>query len=166
MEEIWKPIPDTDGKYEVSNLGRVRSVERKRKPMKPQSQPYQSDGKPYIVLQGNGKRRTVYLAKLVAEAFVDNPWSYKFVREIDGDVMNCRADNLEWTSRRRNTIIVPYRDSSIRCRCIELDRICDTLSEMAQVLGVSTALVSNAVKHGRKIKRKYTVVPLGKRVKE
>ena len=161
MQEIWKPIEAVDGKYEVSNLGQVRSVARK-KPLVFQHYPYMSNGRPFIVIQGCGMRKAMFVSRLVAEAFVENPLGFNYVNEKDGDIMNCRADNLEWTPTSKKVQLVSFKDSAIRCRCIELDRICDTMSEMAQVLGVSNTTVSNAIRFGRKIKKKYTVVALGK----
>ena len=101
--EIWKPIEGTDGKYEVSNTGKVRSLNykntRKTVELKPAPDP-----KGYIktMILVNGKYKTVKLHRLVAKAFVPNPDSKPQVNHKDGDKRNNAADNLEWITNIDN----------------------------------------------------------------
>ena len=110
-EEIWKPIVDYEGYYEVSNLGRVRSVDR-YVPRKNQSPQY-FEGKilkPAINPAGyawvrisNG--RTVKMCRihrLVAEAFIPNPNNYPIINHKDENKQNNSIDNLEWCTYSYN----------------------------------------------------------------
>jgi hypothetical protein len=51
----------------------------------------------------NGKRKSVRIHRLVAEAFLDNPYNLPVVNHIDGNKHNNAVDNLEWVSHRENT---------------------------------------------------------------
>lgn len=120
MEEVWKPIKGYEELYEVSNMGRVRSlthtktvrrgeltyeVEMKGKTLKPSARRHGYLG---VMLYGKGGHPTrgfksVSVHTLVATAFVENPHGYKEVNHKDEDKTNNRADNLEWCDRKYNT---------------------------------------------------------------
>ena len=101
--EEWKPIAETDGKYLISNYGRLKSYCRYRaiivKPYSNQYGYYRAD------IRRNGNRVTALIHRLVANAFVinDNPKDNDTVDHIDGDKHNNRASNLRWLSRSENT---------------------------------------------------------------
>ena len=69
MTEIWKDVKDYEGLYQVSNLGRVKSI-RKNKILSPK---HNWDGYLRIQLWRNNKNRYVSIHRLVAEAFIQNP---------------------------------------------------------------------------------------------
>ena len=85
--------------YRVSNMGRVMSdYGQGCREITPQVSNY---GQKLVFLTGkasSGEQSTEMLSLLVARAFVPNPNGYKFINFKDGDSMNCRADNLEWTA--------------------------------------------------------------------
>lgn len=103
MEEIWKDVPRYEGLYEVSNLGKVRSVTRryidkKGRPsciysriIKVQSSDKSND---FVVLCKDTKYKNLYLSSIVAEAFLDVPEGCP-VNHINGDRHNNSASNLE-----------------------------------------------------------------------
>lgn len=112
MNEIWKPIPGYEGKYDVSNLGRVRSLDRSvwchgnvkaghfcKKPGCVLRPAFASTGYPCVVL---GRRNTQNLHVLVALTFIGPIPTGCEVRHKDGDRSNPRADNLCYGTRKEN----------------------------------------------------------------
>lgn len=108
-EELWKDIKGYEGLYQVSNLGKVRSLDSEVKcyPMerKPYTQlrkgkilkPYpQSIGYMTVTLYKDGIGKSWYVHILVAIAFLKNPMKYKIVTFKDGDIYNITPDNLRW----------------------------------------------------------------------
>ena len=98
MTEIWKDIVGYEGLYQVSNLGRVKSVKRN----KILSQKHNWDGYLRIQLWRNNKNKYVSIHRLVAEAFIENPNKKPFINHIDGNKQNNNVDNLEWCTQKEN----------------------------------------------------------------
>ena len=121
MEEIWKPVVGFESRYEVSNLGRIRSLPHETLICREKGKPYylQKAGKEIIPqprqhgylsvwLYGNGgnngragKQYSVH--RIVAEAFVPNPNGYAEVNHINEDKTDNTACNLEWCSHIQNS---------------------------------------------------------------
>lgn len=70
MDEIWKDISGYEGKYQISNLGRVKSLKHRNKDkiLKPL---VKEKGYIRVHLTSNGKNEWIYVHRLVAEAFID-----------------------------------------------------------------------------------------------
>ena len=107
MEEVWKSIDGYDGRYEVSNLGRVRSLEFRNnqttfnriKIMKATD-----NGHGYLIvsLREGGRRKNHYVHRLVAEAFIPNPDNLPVIDHIDHNRSNNVATNLQWITQGDN----------------------------------------------------------------
>jgi hypothetical protein len=110
--EEWRPVTvaDLGDFYEVSNLGRVRSLDRLRmgpgglqrcdgKILRPR---INKVGYPQVNLFREGRCKTINVHRLVALAFVPNPNRFPVVNHIDGVKANPVAVNLEWTTDRLN----------------------------------------------------------------
>lgn len=113
MGETWREISGYEGLYEVSDLGRVRSLDRtcghrwggvavKRGMIR--AQPLDKDGYPHVVLSREGRLSTKKVHRLVAQHFVANPEGHTEINHRDSNKANARADNLEWCSRRENQV--------------------------------------------------------------
>lgn len=104
MDEIWKPIPDYESLYEVSNLGNVKSLNYNHtgKP-KQLSKKKHSSGYMTVTLCKGSTHKNMSIHRLVANAFVENENNLPCVNHIDGDKSNNASFNLEWVSYSQNT---------------------------------------------------------------
>ena len=117
--EIWKPISGYKGYYEVSNLGRVRSVtrmiERTNPRMSNQKNLYTYKGKltPFWItkkgycrcsLNIDGIKKNHLVHQLVARAFINNPQNKEQVNHINCVKTDNRIENLEWVTNYENYI--------------------------------------------------------------
>lgn len=108
MEE-WKDIPGYEGSYQISNLGRVRTLTRKitnNHVLQGQivNPILQHSGYLHVGLWKGGKCSQRRVHRLVAEAFVDNPENKPTVNHLNEDKTDNRACNLEWATYRENTV--------------------------------------------------------------
>lgn len=112
--EIWKPIAGYEGRYEVSNHGRVRSLDRVIEQMGARGElvrvRYRGKIlKPAVctnlylrVFLGAGQANCFLVHRLVAKAFVENPNNYPEINHRDGVRSNNVPDNLQWVTRSIN----------------------------------------------------------------
>lgn len=99
--EEWRDIKSYEGIYQVSNLGRVRSLNYRRTGKKKIIQPIiLASGYVVVNLYKNNKHSMQYIHRLVAEAFIVNKSNE--VNHIDEDKSNNNANNLEWCTREYN----------------------------------------------------------------
>lgn len=92
MEETWKDIKDYEGMYQVSNLGRVKSL-KKNIILKMNKC---SSGYYNVSFWKNGKEKKKLIHRLVAEAFLDNPDNLPVINHKDENKTNNSVENLEW----------------------------------------------------------------------
>lgn len=97
-----------DGKYEVTEDGRIFSNVGKRKEMKGK---ITRCGYRMVILTVNGKKLCQSIHRLVAEAFIPNPNNLPEVNHVDGNKLNNRVDNLEWVTKKQN--LVHARDNGL-----------------------------------------------------
>ena len=111
MEEIWKDIEGWDGIYQVSNLGRVKSLSRmlsntkgvfmsKERILKHGKD---KNGYHRVNLYYNNRYTTFPIHRLVAIAFIPNPSNYPMVNHKDENKDNNCVSNLEWCTSKYNT---------------------------------------------------------------
>ena len=107
--EIWKDIPGYEGLYQVSSLGRVKSLDRLIKGkyilkgiiLKPS---YGGNKYPSVNFWIDKKYKTFTIHRLVAVSFIENPKNLKFVNHINGNKYDFNISNLEWCTHKQNMI--------------------------------------------------------------
>jgi hypothetical protein len=115
MIEEWKEIPGTEGLYEASTLGRIRSLDRvvrkmnrwgfigKLKKKGRVLSPWRdSNGYEVVYLAYPGRREAVNVHRLVAMAFLEDSGAGLDTNHKDGIKTNNRPENLEWCTRKEN----------------------------------------------------------------
>lgn len=146
--EIWKDCKGYEGKYQVSNQGRVWSVAK---------QTYMT---PYLENSGyyslhlkakNGKSKKEYIHRLVALAFKDNPHNYPEVHHIDANPLNNCADNLEWITHQSNLNQKERLEKiSKKIKCIETGECFNSIKEAAAAKKISAGHIGEVCKGKRK----------------
>lgn len=175
MAERWEDIEGYEGMYQVSNHGRVRSLDRMVK--------RRMNGKEFMVnrsgsimslsprpngylrieLNKNGKRETFSVHRLVALHFIANSQNKREVNHIDGDKENNHVNNLEWTTRSENELhayesgikeTIKGEDNG-KSKLSETDVIeirnayrlgCFTYSELANAYGITKGTVGPIIR--------------------
>lgn len=119
-KEIWKDVVGYEGYYQVSNLGRVRSVDRIVKGCFGSTQHKKSiilspaintAGYYSVALVRNAKSKSYRVHRLVAEAFLPNPNSLPVINHKDENKLNNSVENLEWCTYSYNTT---YNNSMLK----------------------------------------------------
>lgn len=157
MKEEWREVYGFDHLYEISNLGKLRT---KFAGKRGYTKDYRyieprDNGNGYLRfnLKCNGKQRTTYAHRLVAEYFVDNPCGYTEINHIDENKKNNCADNLEWCTHAYNSnygtkLERAARFSRKKIKCIETGQIYGSLEEASRAMNVVKGSISNCL-HGR-----------------
>lgn len=106
---MWKSVKGYATLYEVNEFGQVRSLKQWN------GHKYIKRGSPYILKQSNtttgykkveltkdGKKKSFKVHRLVAEAFIDNPYHKPNINHKDGNKKNNNVTNLEWVTQKEN----------------------------------------------------------------
>lgn len=183
-QEIWRPIREYEGLYEVSNKGRVRSLDRYvtavRTKYRPGTYTYKQKGvimKPIfqngyyqVPLCKGGVSINHLIHRLVATAFLPNPENHPIINHIDCNGLNNNVENLEWCTYKHNAewCVECGRHSSpteaflesnkIKVYCPELDKEFSSVNEAKRELNLHSDYITACLRNkGRKSKRYYEV---------
>ena len=178
MEEIWKDIKGFEGLYQISNYGRVKSLERiivkKNNLMQfiPQNIRINILIKGYyrVVFCKKGIKINMPVHRLVSMEFIPNPENKPFVNHKDGNKLNNCVENLEWCTSSENTIHA-YNNNltnshsenhhSAKLKNIDIPKIIELhkngtkQTEIALIFNISTSVINSIIK-----KRKWNHVIL------
>lgn len=149
MKEEWKPIKGYEGLYEVSNMGRVKSLHTSQGIILKQYTDYYKYMK--VTLNKNGTHKTKLVHRLVAITFIRNPNNYEVVNHKDGNKKNNTVDNLEWCTRSYNTKHAYHNglmNADAKKRSVILYKRYGeykSITEAAKSLGVARNALSNAI---------------------
>lgn len=113
MQEEWRDIRGYEGLYQVSNFGRVRSIDRTVQQKRKNTtiarnikgkilKTWKSVDYLHVTLSDEGKIKAPFVHKLVADAFIDNPFKLPHVNHKDENKMNNYCGNLEWCTQKYN----------------------------------------------------------------
>lgn len=110
MEEIWKDVKGYENLYQISNTGKIKSLERyknnhsKKQLVKEKirKQIVSKTGYYTCMLNKNGKNKLFKVHRLIAEAFIPNPNNYPIINHKDGNKLNNDISNLEWCNYSHN----------------------------------------------------------------
>lgn len=97
--EEWRDLPELQGEYQVSNLGRVKRVKGAERLVKLTTQ---RNGYVYVTLSFGNTSKCFKTSRLVAKAFIPNPNNYEEVDHLNADKQNNSVSNLEWVTPEEN----------------------------------------------------------------
>lgn len=165
MDEIWKDIIGYEGLYQISNLGRVKSLgnnkSRKEKILKLTKKRVKKSTYYTVNLHKNGAVENFRVNRLVAQAFIPNPYNLSDVNHIDEDTLNNVVSNLEWLSHKdncnygtRNTRMSESNTNNLKRSkqivCIETGIIYPSVHEASRKLNINYGNLYRALKHKEK----------------
>lgn len=108
-KEVWKDIPEYEGLYQISNLGKVKSLDkyvfhntgyRLKKEHLLTVKVTKKYG--HVLLYKNGKSKNKRIHRLVGLCFIDNPFNKQQINHKDGNTLNNNHKNLEWVTASEN----------------------------------------------------------------
>lgn len=154
--EEWRPVPNYEGLYEVSNMGNVRSLPRLgTHTTKPTLiSPHLRCGYYHVTLWKNNRQKDFTVHRLVALAFIPNPEKLPFINHKDEVRTNNEVNNLEWCTPKYN-----YNYSNIGCcvvdslghKVIAFDNAGNNIGEFksiraaARAFGISMTAIRNSL---------------------
>ena len=111
MKEIWKDIPNYEGLYQASNIGRTKSLARYihrghgayiHREDKSRKNIWDSKGYYKVTLCKDETRQQCLVHQLVAKTFLPNPNGFVYVDHVNTDRIDNRVENLRWVSCKEN----------------------------------------------------------------
>lgn len=149
-KEIWKPIVGYEGLYEVSSLGRVKSLARNTTSGKVLRQTKDHCGYYRCTLTKDGVQKVHRVHRLVGIAFIKNNECFPFINHKDENKENNHVDNLEWCDAKYN---LNYGNCTKKMAlskgkpfvCVENNKTYYNQGDCAKELGVSRGGISQVL---------------------
>ena len=144
MQETWKDIKGYEEKYQISNLGNVKSLNYNQTHIEKLLKPFENTNGYYqIDLWKNNKGKTFLVHRLVAEAFIPNSKRLPLINHKDENPKNDTVTNLEWCDAKYNC---NYGNRNKKLyhsvMCIELNKIFKSINEASKELKIQQAHIS------------------------
>lgn len=103
MKEIWKPIKGFEERYEVSNKGRIKSLNYNNTgEARLLKNSISNTGYYVVMLYRDGKAKRKFVHRLVAETYLPNPNNYPIINHKNENKLDNRVYNLEWCTYSYN----------------------------------------------------------------
>ena len=180
-DEQWKDITGYEGMYQVSNLGRIKTVGRvvirkdgSQVHVKELIRAISSSSKGYsqVRLYKSNIGRTVELHRIVATEFIPNPENKTDVNHKDGNTKNASSENLEWVTDSEN-LKHAYRVLGMKPywkgkrgvlnpsskKVVIGSTLYESVSLAAEAVGVHRATISICIKKGYKVRGNVAFYP-------
>lgn len=177
VEEIWKDIAGYEGLYQVSNLGRVKSL-AKLCGHRPKGETILNiqdiRGYKRVTLCKDNKLKKFQIHRLVGLAFIENPENKPCINHKDENKANNNVDNLEWVTWKENTnyghCIEKFSKKTKKTiqekcgqkvKCAETGKIFPSLKEAARWCNGSWSEISACTRGKIKKAYGYTWIKIG-----
>lgn len=178
VNEEWRDVKGYEGLYQVSNFGRVKSLDYYQKnPQKKSTklslfkekvlkQCHDKDGYCYISLAKKEKAKTARVNRLVAQSFIPNPKNLPCTNHIDNDRTNNSIGNLEWVTVAENNKHRMLHGNQIRGESVNTNKL--TEKEVLEIRELYKNSVDGRKYRNKKVKgilkqkdlaKKYNITP-------
>ena len=117
-KEVWKDIENYEGLYQISNLGKVKSLNYRNTGKEHILKTRLCSGYLYVILYKNCICKNWSIHRLVATTFINNPDNLPCVNHIDENKLNNRVENLEWCSYEYNNNYGTHNERMLKTRKI------------------------------------------------
>ena len=114
--EEWRSIEGYEQLYEISSMGRVKSLPRNGTTKKERILKLKLTKDKYyeVTLHKNNSPKCIRVHRLVAKAFIDNPLNKSQVNHKNFDRLDNRVENLEWNTPKENIIHAYYKGNKLK----------------------------------------------------
>lgn len=176
MREVWKDVVGYEGYYQISNFGRVRSLDRltrsstnleykgtmRGRVLKPIDN---NKGYFMVALAKNGSAKWKLISRLVAKAFIPNPNNYPIVNHKNEIKKDNVVDNLEWCTQKYNVNYgignetntqLKYKKVKMLTESGDFIKTFDSVQEASENTGIFSTNICRA------IRKKYRTTKKGK----
>lgn len=159
MSEVWKDIPNYEGKFQASNLGRIKRLKHTKitdkgnlKDVDERIETLRNDGENYFTVDlEDNKFHQVH--RVIAETFIPNPENKPIVNHIDGNMSNNKVSNLEWVTQKENMIHyaneLGVKNKKKPVRCLETGKCYESVSAARKDLNLYCRAVERSINTGR-----------------
>lgn len=175
MEEIWKDIEGFEGLYSVSNLGKIKSIERYVKNGKNTQRlqkehevktyiNYDRGGYVYCSLHKDNKTYSKKVHRLVAEAFISNLEELPQVNHKDGNKENNSVENLEWVTDIQNkkhgwdNKLYTANHRKQKIKCIQTGEIFESVVKCSEIMNIDRRSIFRQLKGEKEHVKGYSFI--------